>query len=234
MVGIYKIENLINGELYIGSSNNIKQRKNAHLSALRHKKHYNIILQKMFDIYGEENILIDVVEETSLEILITREQYYIDILKPQYNICKFAGRSVGYKHKEKAKILMSLAHIGRVITQETKDRKNKTLRGLKRSDEIKKKMSERLIGHTLSEETKKKISLAHKGKIILEETKKKISIASSKSVVQKTKDGKIIKVFKSIREASKEMNIPETNISQVCSGYSHRKTAGGFKWQYKT
>jgi hypothetical protein len=31
---------------------------------------------------------------------IAREQYYLDLLKPEYNILKVAGNSKGYKHSE--------------------------------------------------------------------------------------------------------------------------------------
>ena len=40
--------------------------------------------------------------------IIKREQYYIDVLKPKYNILKLAGSSLGFKHKEETKKLMSI------------------------------------------------------------------------------------------------------------------------------
>jgi group I intron endonuclease len=35
-----------------------------------------------------------------------REQYYLDLLKPEYNILKKAGSALGFKHSEEAKIKM--------------------------------------------------------------------------------------------------------------------------------
>lgn len=35
-----------------------------------------------------------------------REQYYLDLLKPDYNILKNAGSPLGYKHSEEAKAKM--------------------------------------------------------------------------------------------------------------------------------
>jgi group I intron endonuclease len=36
-----------------------------------------------------------------------REQYYLDKLKPEYNILKYAGSSFGYKHTEESKKKMT-------------------------------------------------------------------------------------------------------------------------------
>lgn len=41
-----------------------------------------------------------------------REQYYIDLFKPEYNICKIAGSTLGYKHLEATKIKMSISQSG--------------------------------------------------------------------------------------------------------------------------
>lgn len=38
------------------------------------------------------------------------------------------------------------------------------------------------------------------------------------------------KVFKSMREASKSVGVPQSNISKVCRG--QRKSAGGYTWKY--
>lgn len=37
-----------------------------------------------------------------------REQYYLDKLKPKYNILKIAGSSLGYKHTSITKAKMSI------------------------------------------------------------------------------------------------------------------------------
>lgn len=43
--------------------------------------------------------------------------------------------------------------------------------------------------------------------------------------------GKILKEWKCISDASKELNIKNTSIQNACMGRS--KTAGGFIWNYK-
>ena len=42
-----------------------------------------------------------------------REQYYIDVLKPNYNILQFAGGTLGYKHTNETKKKISVAFTGK-------------------------------------------------------------------------------------------------------------------------
>jgi len=45
--------------------------------------------------------------------IISREQYYLDLLKPKYNILKTAGSSVGFKYSEATKAQMSINNTAR-------------------------------------------------------------------------------------------------------------------------
>jgi group I intron endonuclease len=46
-------------------------------------------------------------------LILEREQYYLDSLKPQYNILKVAGSPLGTKHSEETKAaLMSIRKLG--------------------------------------------------------------------------------------------------------------------------
>lgn len=84
--GVYCILNIQNNKKYIGSSKNIWQRLQKHFSLLRKNKHENIILQNSFN-KNEENVFICFcLREHDSENLTYLEQYYIDLLKPQYNI----------------------------------------------------------------------------------------------------------------------------------------------------
>lgn len=93
---IYKIENIINKKIYIGSTINFKQRKSDHLSRLRKNKHPNAYLQNSWNKYGEENFVIEILERCKIEDLLTREQYYIDLYygKNCYNIEKIACNNI--------------------------------------------------------------------------------------------------------------------------------------------
>lgn len=52
-IGIYQIQNKINGKIYIGQSIDIEKRLKQHLRDLRKSQHYNSHFQNAFDKYGE-------------------------------------------------------------------------------------------------------------------------------------------------------------------------------------
>lgn len=82
MIGIYKIENLINGKVYIGQSVDIKERWNEHKLINSRTSKESLKKQKYplylaFQKYGLENFSFEILEECSLEELDIKEQFYI-------------------------------------------------------------------------------------------------------------------------------------------------------------
>lgn len=102
--GVYRWVNLINGKTYVGSSINLGSRlrdyfKYSFLTQPKNKKMpiYNALLK-----YGYSNFRLEILEYCDVMTLIEREQYYIDTLRPEYNILTIAGSSLGFKHTETA------------------------------------------------------------------------------------------------------------------------------------
>ena len=91
-IGIYRIRNLINNKVYIGSTKNMKVRWAKHKALLRHNKHQNTHLQSAWNKYGEDAFVFEVIEECKTEDLISREQFFIDSLNPDYNQTAIAGK----------------------------------------------------------------------------------------------------------------------------------------------
>jgi group I intron endonuclease len=83
--GIYQIKNIINKKCYIGSSKNINRRWDRHRYGLRSNNHENVLLQRAWNKYGEENFIFEIIEECEQDRLLELDQKYLD-LKPQYNI----------------------------------------------------------------------------------------------------------------------------------------------------
>lgn len=106
--GIYRIRNKINGHCYIGSAVVIKKRFNTHKHSLRNKKHHSIYLQRAWDKYGETNFSFEILENVEKQFLIEKEQYYLNELNPEYNICKIAGSCLGVKFSKDSNIKKSV------------------------------------------------------------------------------------------------------------------------------
>lgn len=187
--GIYKIANKVTGDFYIGSAVDLKSRLRSHKSKLKNQNHFNYILQEEYNKYGIDNLMFETIEFVEdKNNLIAKEQYYLDSLKPEYNICKIAGSNLGLKLSEKTRKKMSEARIGKKSpmlgkchTEESKNKMSKAKKGnkfrlgKKLSEKDRIKLSLAHIGFKHSETTKKKLSKINKGKILSEEHKKKIS-----------------------------------------------------------
>src|SRR3972149_5065844 len=98
--GIYKILNLVNGKFYIGSAVRLNKRFERHRWELDNNRHSNQILQRAYNKYSAdvfEFTIIEYIESPTKEILEVREQFYMDTLKPEYNILPIAGSHLGSK-----------------------------------------------------------------------------------------------------------------------------------------
>lgn len=111
--GIYQIRNLINNRIYIGSSVNLRNRKQEHFKDLELKKHHNVALQRAYNKYGKSNFVFEILQFVDNKSdLLGIEQSYIDNIKPDYNIYKVAGSSFGHKHSDEYKEKKSLLNRG--------------------------------------------------------------------------------------------------------------------------
>ena len=99
--GIYRITNIFNGQSYVGSSSNLSKRFYDHfnLNKVTKNKEKSILYRAILK-YGLESFKVEILEYCSVGDLLNREQYYLDLLLPQYNILKTAGSLKGFKHSE--------------------------------------------------------------------------------------------------------------------------------------
>jgi len=79
--GIYKIVNIKNNKIYIGSSVNLNSREYKHFWMLEKNIHDNDYLQNSYNKYGKETFCFDIVEFCLPEELIVKENYYINKYK---------------------------------------------------------------------------------------------------------------------------------------------------------
>lgn len=120
IIGIYKIENEITNQCYIGSSKNIKKRIMNHKYYLKNNIHHSKYLQRSYEKHGKDCFSFEILEICKIENLLNREQYYIDTLNPKYNGSKTAivsGKgnrtNHGFKFSEKSLTKMKDEYIAR-------------------------------------------------------------------------------------------------------------------------
>lgn len=79
--GIYKIENIVNGKIYIGSSINIESRKYKHFWLLEKNKHDNHYLQQSYNKHGKDSFIHEILVICDETLLIDKENFYINKFK---------------------------------------------------------------------------------------------------------------------------------------------------------
>lgn len=121
--GIYRWTNNINGKFYIGSSTKLNVRFLQYFNTNYLIKKtlkgnsliYNSILKN-----GYSNFTLEILEYCTIDNCIDKEQYYISLLKPEYNLLTKAGSWLGYKHTEKTLVKMEASHLGKRHSLETR------------------------------------------------------------------------------------------------------------------
>ena len=169
--GIYSITHISSGKRYIGSSINIKQRWNAHRSALNRELCDNPHLQNAWTKYGKDNFLFEIIEDNILSTLLEdKENEYI---------AKYGIGTVGSNVFDSTKGFNTTwaGRTGCVDANKQKSGKDHHLfgktsskKGIKLSAEVRKNMSEGQQGkegghkkpHT--DEAKQKMSVKMKNK----------------------------------------------------------------------
>jgi len=129
--GIYCLINNINGHSYIGSSINLASRMKNYLNNtfLKSRQNANMPIVKALLKYGQSNFTLLIVEYVEPQVLTVRETYFITSILPYYNVLKQGYSSLGYKHTEETKQLLSELASNRVHSDTTKGLIAKALTG---------------------------------------------------------------------------------------------------------
>ena len=117
--GVYMFFNIESGKRYVGSSVDIYNRIHEHYYNLKNNKSHNAHFQSSWNKYGEDAFIYCILEYCNPESRFSREQYYIDTLKPEYNLT-----------------LNVVANFGHNVSDETKNKISNTLKEKYKSGEI--------------------------------------------------------------------------------------------------
>lgn len=173
---VYKITNLVNGKVYIGQTRGTKD--------YRWKKHVNAasnggksVLHKAIRKYGKEKFIIDTVATCKSEKeLNSLECNFIEsensLVPSGYNLT--TGGLAGIPSVESRK-RMSVSHIGKKDSAQTKLRKKEASKGKKKTKEHAAHISEGRMGIKFSDAHIQNLRISHLGKKRSKEAKEKTS-----------------------------------------------------------
>jgi group I intron endonuclease len=234
--GIYRIINTINGKFYIGSSINVKSRKQDHFKHLKKGNHHSYKLQNEWDeVENKDSFKFQVMIYCEELYLRKIEQRLIDDLRPEYNIAPFVGTVKGLRHKESTK-----KYLRQLAIEQRKDpeyRKkisegiSKALKGVAKTEQHKAATSKSLTGKKLTDEHRKKLSLAKigktswsKGKKFTEEHKQNLRLAKKNKISlhrAKLNEIQVIEIINSNEKNSllaASYNVCDSCITRIKSG----------------
>lgn len=239
IIGVYKIINLINNKMYIGSSFFVQSRLRLHKSHLRKNMHCNKHLQSSFNKYGESSFEFVIIEQCSQENLIEREQYWIDkldVCNPLfgYNIRLNAETNFGLKRSEETKKRISEAKKGKRYLSDNHYKKlGDSRRGV--PNEGSKKYFE-----NLSNEEKSKIGkranvarlekAEERGSYNTKEGQLSYKKKRGKRIYKYDSNYNLIEEFLTISDALKSLNMSPKNTSCITNQLDTNKIYKGFLW----
>lgn len=252
---IYKITNIKNKKVYIGQTIDFKSRiRNHKYRGIKNKKTQYI--SNVINKYGWDSFEVEILEICDEQNLTKREIYWVEYynsLDKQfgYNI-KIPGPHGPHSKETKEKISKNnKGKHGKVTLMHKKELKsirrrsylkirNKKILNENMLEVTRDREYELLNGEPLTqEEIKQYLSKKFKNRKVSKITRERLSKAAKKQNRDKFKviilefnlDGKFIKEWESIKEASIKLKLQSSKICEVCRG--NRKSTGGKVFRYK-
>ena len=253
IVGIYKITCKKNGKIYIGQSKDIKRRFNQHRTQTSNKN-----LKADTELYGIDEFVFEILEECTVEELTAREDYYLDTLKPEYNIL-LEGRPVFVSDETRAR--QRKAKLGKKLTPEHCKNISVSNTGKKKSEEACRKhfkavrcietgqifdsiqQAADFVGISYNSISaavhgRRQSSAGFRWEFVDKEKEssrpkrlfKEVSDNTRKKHCKAVRCIETEQIFESLGAATKFAGIRQPNISSVL--YGKQTTAGGYHWEF--
>lgn len=219
--GIYCIEFLLDGRIYLGSSNKVSKRLKNHNTCLKKGNHRNSNLQEAYNLFGEECFIGFVMEYCDSKDQFMREQVYLDLflhskefretkgtderfIELGFNICPIATGSRGIR-KNKTQIEIQ----SRIQKNLWKDESYRNSMIEKRnSPDFKAMMAE------------------------IRKNSKAIAAMQKPVLVYNRHTGEFIKEYLGARQCAKDLKMDWSRISKILRG--DRRYDSGMHFKYKT
>jgi group I intron endonuclease len=129
--GIYR---WVNNKTYVGSGVNLTKRLRSYFNEKELNKNPRPIHDALIK-YGLDNFTLEILEYCSKTYIIEREQFYLNLLVPDYNILKYAYSLLGFKHSQETidklkdkiissehKELLSSIHKSKFVSSDTRNK----------------------------------------------------------------------------------------------------------------
>jgi len=144
---------MVTNKVYIGSSIKLGARFLDYMQPAYLGSRPNSPLIKAIIKYGYINFCLTVLETCNPYEVLEREQYWLDLISPEYNLSPSAGSTLGVTLSKETRDKIRVAHLGKTLTLETRRLMSETRKGSNAYWNSK----------THSEETKAKMSAAKQG-----------------------------------------------------------------------
>lgn len=159
--GVYCIINSVNNKRYVGSSIDLQRRFREYFnfSRLITVEKNRVIVRALLK-HGYANFRLEILEYCNKEECLSREQYYLDLLKPEYNTLLIAGSPQGVKQSYEHVLKNSGKNhynFGKNQSEEFKEGIRQAMSGDKNY----------LYGQSLTDVTKTRMSLTNSKRIVI-------------------------------------------------------------------
>ena len=248
MYQVYKITNLINNMVYIGSSIEVERRWRQHKQASINENdhHYNYPLMKAFREFGINNFKFEIIE-TCID--------YKEMIEAEHNwiIKENCVEPKGYNQTDNTESPMFDPEIAKKMSDTKREKYGKRVCEIDNNKQIltiwnslaeagektgldRYKISNVCNGTRLTTGNRYFRFLDENDKIIEPDTRvnqvqtNRIT-KSSKKVIKMSEENEELQIYDSIALAAADNACDASGISKVCNGT--RKKCGGFKWKYQ-
>jgi len=247
--GIYVIFSRLDDRVYVGSAASIAKRFKEHFADLRASRHHSRHLQNFYNKHGLDSLGCAVLCETekTREALIEAEQFFIDAMRPAFNMSPTAGSNLGTKKSPEQRKALSEKRLSMNIRYDDDYKRRMSIAlsgennpmygkspnwGKKHKPETIKKMIESHHDVKGLNNPKYGIPQSPEATAKANVTRRNTMLAKGRGIMA-VKDGEVVSIFRSAMEAAKELGINFRNIYRAidkrqgrCKGFVFSFTGG--------